>query len=337
MLASISLFLPYDDPMNQGCPAKSSDNGGAQLVDAPRKALKPPRSWIALVQRGNCSFAEKVRHAALLGAEAVVVGNNVESGRLEETIGSPGLVGMWSPGDTSDIRIPSEFISTNSYLDLLRVFEESREEDGDSDQVSGILVVLSKDQLLQWCGAPSMTAQSLTFSRELTDLLVLLLFLPSVITLFTLLSHRIRSLRQERRQRAPRQLVETLPWVIWGEELEKAAPVPPPVATTDSHASSSTDLEAGPPAPTQSRINHKLLLGWHRVKLWWSGSAAQESLIDPTINPARPWSYVTSLKLFSTQQDCAICLSDFERSEAVRVLSCGHLLQCVSWREPYCS
>lgn len=55
----------------------------------------PTETWIALVQRGQCQFVDKVREAQRLGANAVVVG-----GDNPETSGNPDtLVNMYSPGE----------------------------------------------------------------------------------------------------------------------------------------------------------------------------------------------------------------------------------------------
>lgn len=77
---------------------------------------------IALVERGgDCDFATKVYAAQERGAAAVVVGDKKlrqdetdEEGRQREN-----LLTMFSPADTSDVIIPSVFVSRASYL-LLR-------------------------------------------------------------------------------------------------------------------------------------------------------------------------------------------------------------------------
>lgn len=90
---------------------------------------------IALVQRGGCDFATKVRAAQERGAAGVIVGDMIshlgeteEEGRERES-----LITMFSPGtfpllswsllmgleDTDNIFIPSVFVSRASYL-LLR-------------------------------------------------------------------------------------------------------------------------------------------------------------------------------------------------------------------------
>jgi hypothetical protein len=109
-----------------------ADNGKSQ--SAPEHACVP-RAWppirpkrpkapyvIALVERGgDCDFATKVYAAQERGAAAVVVGDKKlrqdetdEEGRQREN-----LLTMFSPADTSDVIIPSVFVSRASYL-LLR-------------------------------------------------------------------------------------------------------------------------------------------------------------------------------------------------------------------------
>ena len=52
--------------------------------------------WIALVQRGECPFSNKVRIAQELGASAVVFGDqDEEKGGIK---GGKGLLTPWSPG-----------------------------------------------------------------------------------------------------------------------------------------------------------------------------------------------------------------------------------------------
>ncbi len=65
--------------------------------------------WIALVERGRCSFTDKVRAMQASGAIGVVVGDNVPGGALSKMMGS---------GNTSDIRIPSAFVMNWEYKDL---------------------------------------------------------------------------------------------------------------------------------------------------------------------------------------------------------------------------
>jgi hypothetical protein len=85
-------IIEDEGDIDRGTVASPNDEnlGCAPLcVSGPRKPDSSEK-WIALVQRGECSFAEKVREAQRLGAAGVIVG-----GQTEE------LVNMYSPGTPS--------------------------------------------------------------------------------------------------------------------------------------------------------------------------------------------------------------------------------------------
>lgn len=84
---SNSTMLPVDDdgPENWGCPELC-------VIDDSRKPDK--ETWIALVQRGDCSFVDKVREAMRFGARGVVVG-----GGARNPEGGDDLVTMYSTGE----------------------------------------------------------------------------------------------------------------------------------------------------------------------------------------------------------------------------------------------
>jgi hypothetical protein len=65
-----------------------------------------------------------------------------------------------------------------------------------------------------------------TFPRPIVTFIVILL-LPSFLTLITLLVHRVRASRAARRDRAPEDIVKNLPWRVWnGTRWEKADGTP---------------------------------------------------------------------------------------------------------------
>jgi hypothetical protein len=67
--------------------------GCSPLCQSGRRMPSPSEPWIALVQRGHCSFADKAREAERLGAKAIVVG-----GDDPVTTGHPDtLVTMYDP------------------------------------------------------------------------------------------------------------------------------------------------------------------------------------------------------------------------------------------------
>lgn len=74
-----------DAPPNLGCPP---------LCRTGPNEPESSETWIALVQRGECQFVDKVREAQRLGATIVVVGGDDPA-----TSGNPdALVNMYSPG-----------------------------------------------------------------------------------------------------------------------------------------------------------------------------------------------------------------------------------------------
>ncbi|KAJ7409000.1 hypothetical protein BTVI_58166 [Pitangus sulphuratus] len=68
-------------------------------------APAPGKSWVALIPRGNCTYKDKIRHAAAQNASAVVI-YNVGSSNANETITMPHaasqLVRVSPPVPTAD-------------------------------------------------------------------------------------------------------------------------------------------------------------------------------------------------------------------------------------------
>lgn len=99
-------LLGYVIPLSSFTTPCASANASNILSDGDNTACptlcidgshQPERTetWIALVQRGQCQFVDKVREAQRLGANAVVVG-----GDNPEISGNPDtLVNMYSPGE----------------------------------------------------------------------------------------------------------------------------------------------------------------------------------------------------------------------------------------------
>lgn len=66
-------LIAVESPYNHGC-----------------DIVKPSHdNWIALIERGNCTFIQKVRNMQASGAIAVVVGDNEHNG----------LITMYAPGE----------------------------------------------------------------------------------------------------------------------------------------------------------------------------------------------------------------------------------------------
>jgi len=265
-----SLLFPEN---NSGCPPL--------CINGPNQ---PTESWIALVQRGKCEFVKKVREAQRLGARAVVVGgeNPDESGYPDM------LVNMYSPEDSSDVRIAATYIKYSDYVRLSYLIDASNTTHSGLRTLS--LLITAEYSAWEW------------YSPIITFIIILLL--PSALTFVTLLIHRIRAARAAQRERAPEDIVRNLPWLVWtGSGWEKHEGEEP---ITDDTRSSSNDLEEGNVCLESPDGRDSDCTG------------SNPSTSHPGPDPAlRPW--------FEAQLECAICLSDFVKGDKVRVLPCCHI------------
>ncbi|ORX56899.1 hypothetical protein DM01DRAFT_1406351 [Hesseltinella vesiculosa] len=155
------LSPPADHNMRHGCEVMAA----------------PCDNWIAFVERGNCSFIDKVRSMQKSGAIAVVVGDNYYNG----------WVTMYAPGDTSDVHIPSVFVAQRQYhvlADLLDAY-------GDPLQVR-----LEKDDIFTW---------------PLLDMLLVVVLSPAVMMIFIYTTWRMRQRQRQKEDLAPTDFVTNLP------------------------------------------------------------------------------------------------------------------------------
>ncbi|GAA5984789.1 hypothetical protein JCM11641_002741 [Rhodosporidiobolus odoratus] len=323
----------------------STDSYGCTPRPAAPSPLSPPdgADWIALVQRGKCPFSDKVKLAQARGAKAVVFGDMEESeGGIS---GGKGLLTPWSPDDTSDIHIPSLFVSRASYLSLLKSWQGEQErakenphaptmEDSDTQtelsagkkpqagpRAYGLEVVLSKEEMFTW---------------PLLDLLFLLLFLPSLLTLVTVFTQHVRRARAAKAERAPKDVVARLPVFRWGETEKAAAAAEQPNDDEERNIGSplnETSPLLAPPRRPPSLLQRVTSLLPTRV-----ASYLPARFLPHPSSPSSPSKrlFAHPTNRYPSQTECPFCLSPFERGDLVMELPCGHIFheeEVIGWLE----
>ncbi|CAG8516253.1 11987_t:CDS:2 [Cetraspora pellucida] len=138
-------------------------------------------NWIALIERGQCSFIDKVRNMQASGAIAVVVGDNEHNS----------LITMYATGDTSDVKIPSVFVAQTEYRDLKSLSLIAK---------APVEIQLLKDDLLQW---------------PLLDVIIVVILSPTVMMIFIYVLWRIRQRQRRKQDITPQEVIDNLPTKIF--------------------------------------------------------------------------------------------------------------------------
>ncbi|WVQ84792.1 hypothetical protein IAT38_006949 [Cryptococcus sp. DSM 104549] len=364
-------FLSLPAPSSPSDVADDSNDPSASVLDPalaclpplhpfPRHSppLSPPR--IALIERGGCDFATKVRSAQDRGAAGVIVGDNAAhpGETREEGWRRESLITMFSPEDTEGIWIPSVFVGRKSWLILGDIL-------GNVTTGEGVWV-------------------DVTAGRDeggvLTSLLSFALLMPSLFLLATIAVHRFRVARQREADRAPPIVVLSLPERIWTPDIvwEKddsssepslsPPPSPSPQPSRPSRAHANVDpLELGiptigpgevatPPAVVVDMADPlSPVSAVPAVSLSPSASVSANPLAEEgdddastpapadsiaATDPARPQAGPSKKRKervkrqYFSKDECAICMDAFEKGDVVRILPCGHVFhkdECDEW------
>ena len=252
-------------------------------------------SSIALIERGDCPFISKIVNAQALHFDAVIIYNDRGTfGQVDDDE----LLSMWSPSrEARLLSIPSVFVgrAAGKTLETLANSAAERKE--------SFIVDIQPEE------PPHLF---------LLDIVIMLFFLPTLFTTVVLVITRVRQIRYRRAQRAPQELVDSLPSFVWREGLEHEI---------DATEVGEKDVSVATGDAQQGKGKRA-----RRPSVYLSDLLAR-AIKRPgeTESPSVPAGKAKHLarKIFS-QTECAICLGDFVTGETVKLLPCGHIYHVVS-------
>ncbi|KAL1412577.1 hypothetical protein Q8F55_000324 [Vanrija albida] len=348
------VLVPFVSLKLPGKHADTEAEAEAGKHEAPERACLPP-AWppirphppkapytVALVERGGCDFATKVRAAQERGAAAVIVGDSRaradetdEEGRSREN-----LITMFSPEDTTGIIIPSVFVSRASYLTLRDL--------------------LANHTVHGHPGLHVELGEATDDGNALGSLLTFALLMPSLFLLATIVAHRVRIARQREANRAPPTVVLSLPERVWTPDIvwekddsdesdkdtepenagagdsdikaPRSTPGSPLTTVRETSPVVEGDGAAGPtlevpdaPAPVAVVAD--------------DAATPAQSPTAPAPTPRKPKTAHRGKKRrpskrYYSKDECAICMDNFHAGEVVRILPCGHVFhkdECDEW------
>lgn len=112
---------------------------------------RPPiEDWIAIVERGGCTFVDKVRSLQKSGAKAVIIGDKhyngwitmYATGKVVIVVIQLGRVTNTIVGDASDIVIPSVYVAQYQFLSLLQHL--------DDENNKPVFIRITENELFSW-------------------------------------------------------------------------------------------------------------------------------------------------------------------------------------------